>query len=88
MEQTIDCKGYVCGKFPPEECVCKTRNVEVRLEELRAELINVVRMTDEVTKYFIDQLIDEILEIKNLVEKFDGEQESIRKDTQEADKEE
>jgi hypothetical protein len=82
----VDCKGYICGKFPPEECICETRDVEVRLEEIRTQLIDVARMTDDVTKYFFDQLIDEMLEIKNLLEKLNGESDTSRKDTQETDK--
>ena len=75
------CKGYKCGKFPPEECICETRDVEVRLEQIRTQLIDVARMTDDITKYFFDQLIDEMLEIKNLLEKLNGESNTSRKDT-------
>jgi hypothetical protein len=79
--QRIDCKGYICGKFSPEECICETRDVEVRLEVLRTQLIDAARMTDDITKYFFDQLIDEMLEIKNLLEKLNGESDTSRKDT-------
>ena len=82
----VDCKGYICGKFPPKGCICETREIEVRLEYLRTQLIDVARMTDDITKYFFDQLIDEILKIKNLVEKLNGESNSGKQDTQETDK--